>query len=180
MIDIPVFSVQLLRNPAISVCWPCSSYFQDGIFQFALILKFWMIIKRTTRYFQNMANGLYWIFAGQFLSYLPFLVSICSKMSNAFFAISSSIVLRPSTCSSSAMRCCSSLYPFLRSNTLGAFCRNSVFQRDTICWLSLYLRQISARLFSPLISCRTTLALNSDVKVRLDTCHWLCLRFLEL
>jgi hypothetical protein len=39
--------------------------------------------------------------------------------------------------------------------------------QDPICWLIMYCRHISAKLFSPVINCKTTLALNSDVKVRI-------------
>jgi hypothetical protein len=77
--------------------------------------------------------------------------------------------LRPSACSSSAMRASASWLGRSFSKRLLAFSRNCRFQRARISGLKRRSRAISAWLLAPLILSSTTRALNSALYVRLLT-----------
>ena len=84
-------------------------------------------------------------------------------MPEAFLAASNSIVSRPTICSSSAIRSCSSPRPRSVAKTSGARSTNSSRHRAKTYGRSWYSRQISALSLIPESSSSTTCALNSGV-----------------
>src|SRR5690606_36989844 len=96
----------------------------------------------------------------------PFLRWCDVKMSEAFFAISSSSVFCPSNRSSSRIR---SLFSSKRRScpkACAAFSRNCAFQEANNCGLIWCSRQTSAAVLAPLKTSSTTRALNSALNAR--------------
>src|SRR5262245_12682535 len=100
------------------------------------------------------------------LDHLPFLFEGRLKSCEAFFAASSSIVSRPTICSSSASRAWSAVASRSCAKARLALASSCFFQEVSSCSPSWFSRQTWAAVFVPVRTWRTTRALNSGLKVR--------------
>src|SRR5262249_44747152 len=98
--------------------------------------------------------------------HLSFLVESEASLLEAFFRISFSRVIRPRTCSSSAIRACSAERAASPSKTRWARSRNAAFHKATRFGPRPCLRQASAWDWTPVGMSGTTRALTSAVNCR--------------
>src|SRR6266702_2475375 len=137
----------------------------NGLLQSLLLLGQWPLLVVTAGAVEYLTDHSEWKVLCEHRYHRTFLAK-GTQQCRGFFAISSSIVSRPTSRSNSAIRSCSALRFWSCSNTSGARSRNSVFQRASTCGLSWCCRHSSAVLCAPLIRSSTTCVLNSAVNVR--------------
>jgi len=163
----PFPTPQLLGDAPVAVSRPGSSLPLDRFLELGFTWQLARpVIVAAPRHPKHLARHFDGIFLRKHTDHLPFPLEREVKMFDAFFATSSSIVSRPTICSKSAIRSCSS--PRLRSvaKISDARSRNSSRHREKTCGRSRYSRQISALSLTPVSSSSTTRALNSGVNAR--------------
>jgi tetratricopeptide (TPR) repeat protein len=167
VVDHPFPTSQLPGNASIAVGWPFSGRLLDRSPELGFIGRLdQLVVVAAPGHFEHLASYLDGILVREHVDHLPLPIEREVKMLEAFFATSNSMVSRPTICSRSAIRSCSS--PRLRSvaKISGARSRNSSRHREKTCGLSRYSRQISALSLMPVSSSSTTWALNSGVNAR--------------
>ena len=105
MVDSPTLPVQLSRDSTISIGWPFSSYYPDGLYQvLVLFIGLGNVVKTAPWIFQHLTGFLHRISSLDRHNHFPFLFACAFKMLEAFFSISFSMVRRPTNRSRSAIR----------------------------------------------------------------------------
>src|SRR5436305_6311882 len=107
MIDAPSLPLQLLGDAPIAIAGPLASHGYNGLAQLLFISLLSVMVIGTASKLQDFANLGDRILLCQHLHHHPFLLAGELKIAEAFFAISSCSVSRPTTRSSSAIRSCS-------------------------------------------------------------------------
>src|SRR5579883_1584263 len=104
MIDAPSLTLQLLGDPSIAIAWPLAGHRNNSLPQLLLISHRCLMIIGTASAVQDVTDLGDWILLHEHLHHRPFLLDGEFKSAEAFFAISSCMVSRPTVRSNSAMR----------------------------------------------------------------------------
>ena len=136
VVDGPSLTSQLVGDPPIGIAWLRRCHLFERLQQPMLLRCCWSVIVATTSAAYDLAHHAHGILLGHHGDHRPFLLKGELKSPETFLAMSNSIVSRPTSRSSSAIRSYSALRFWSCSKTSGAGSRNSLFQRASTCGMS--------------------------------------------
>src|SRR6266542_1057949 len=165
-VDGVTLALELFGQATIAVRRPLPGHLDQGVQKRSVLVRPGLVVRAAAGHAEHLAELIDWKLFTQQQHHFSFLVESEASLLEAFFKISFSRVMRPSTCSRSAIRACSAERAASLSKTRCALSRKVDFHSPSRFAPSVCLRHTSACDWTPVNTSRTTCALNSWLKCR--------------